>query len=221
MRKDIALLGTIGLSLSILAACSSDTTEKENPKPVKVEINNEEEKGEDIQVSGENKEETETKDTEENNVEANTAAGNFKDQVDLKIGDTGQAESTIGKYEITINSVEMKDQLDGKESMFDHFFIMDITIKNLGGQPLDAIEPINTLELTEILEGSGSNDFSQNYASIKALTGKVEPGQSVNGQAVFHGRESDKYYVTTNVGLLAAGAVKNKTTWTFDKSEAQ
>lgn len=216
MRKDITLLGTIGLRLIILAACSSDAAEKENPKPVKVEITTEEEKGEDTQVSGENKEDTEAKDAE-----ANTAGGNFKDQVDLKIGDTGQAESTIGKYEITINSVEMKDHLDGKESMFDHFFIMDVTVKNLDDQPLEAIEPINTLELTENLEGSGSNDYSQNYASIKALTGKVEPGQSIDGQAVFHGRESDKYYVTTNVGLLAAGAVKNKTTWTFDKSEAQ
>ncbi len=32
MRKDITLLGIVVLTLSILAACSSDTTEKENSK---------------------------------------------------------------------------------------------------------------------------------------------------------------------------------------------
>ncbi|WP_102272013.1 DUF4352 domain-containing protein [Cytobacillus massiliigabonensis] len=214
MRKIIVLLGTIGISLSILAACSSDTTEKE-AKPINVDINNKKEKNENVQVLGDN-----NQDTEADKVEV-TNLGNLEDQIDLKIGDTGQTETTIGKYAITIDSVTMKDEIDGKTSMFDHFFIAGITVDNIGNDPMNVLDIIDNLELSSDIDGGGAGDYSKNYQSIKALSGVIEPGKSITGEIVFHGLDSETYYIRTKKGLVKSGAVKNNTVWTFDKSEAQ
>ena len=220
MKRFLFLLVALFLSVSALAACSSESDKNGKTESTNGEVEKQPEKSEDTQGSSENKQD---EDSEENkkNQEADTSSGDFKDQTNLKIGDAGQSESTVGKYEITINSIKMKDEIEGELPMFNHFFVTDITLKNIGEIPYDAKDIIDNLELTEDLEGSGSGDYSHYFKSIKAVTGTIEPGQTVNGEIVFDGRESNKYFIRTNSGLIAAGAVKNKTTWTFAKSEAQ
>ncbi|WP_102272015.1 hypothetical protein [Cytobacillus massiliigabonensis] len=220
MKKIIVLFAATIISAGILTACSSDSTDKEEAKPIKVEMNNEEEKGEDVQVSGENKENTETDDTKKEE-KADTTIGDFKDQMDLNIGDTGQAESTLGKYQITVNNVRMENEINGESPDVDHFFVVEFTVKNIGESNIDAIETIGTLELTDDLEGGGRGEYNDFYPPSNPLKGAIEPEQSITGEVVFQGFDSDKYFIRTNSGLIAAGAVKNKTTWTFDKSEAQ
>ncbi|MEK3887596.1 DUF4352 domain-containing protein [Bacillus sp. FSL K6-3431] len=224
MKRILIMLGTLLLSITIFAACSSNSNEKENDEPIK-ENNTGEGTGEANQskdVDEQTKDENETSGDKENNEEkSNTSSGDFKDQTDLKIGDSGQAESTLGKHEITIHSVKMLDEIDGEAAMFDHFFVAEITLKNIGDKPIDAEDTIASLEITEDLEGSGSGDDSSFFNSIEALTGTIEPGQSIKGEAVFDGREANTYYIRTVSGLIASGAVKNKTTWIFEKSETQ
>ncbi|MCG7334945.1 DUF4352 domain-containing protein [Sporosarcina sp. ACRSM] len=195
MKRMIVLFGALLISSGLLVACSSSS---------------------DSEIS----DEITPKEQEKNEID-DRSSGNFQDQTNLKIGDSGQAESTLGQYEITIESVKMVDELDGEVPMFDHLFITDVTIKNIGDVAIDATETIDSLELTDSLDGSGAGDYSSYYSSITPLTGTIEPGQSITGQAVFEGRESGTYFIRVISGLIAAGGVKNETTWTFDKTEAE
>ncbi|QQZ10431.1 DUF4352 domain-containing protein [Heyndrickxia vini] len=219
MRKLMCFIGTIIVCFSILTACqSTDDNKKASAK------NND--KTSQIKVNDTNKQSTDNEqksksDLEGKNGESVPSSGDFKDQTDLKLGDTGQVESTVGKYEITIHSVKMIDEIDGQSPSLDHFFVVEVTVKNIGNKPIDAIEPIKTLELTSNPDGGGNGDDSSFYKSINALTGVIEPGKSVSGEAVFQEMDAKTYYLRTNVGLIAAKAVKNKTTWTFEKSEAK
>lgn len=77
------------------------------------------------------------------------------------------------------------------------------------------------MELAIDLEGGGRGEYNQHYPPKNPINGTIQPGQSVTGEAVFQGFDSNTYYLRTKSGLIGSGAVKNKTTWTFDKSEAQ
>ncbi|QQZ10432.1 DUF4352 domain-containing protein [Heyndrickxia vini] len=216
MKKIICFVIAMIACFSILSACQSSdnnkkTSDKNNDKTSIIKEND----------SNKQSSNTEEGSKPEDNSKNSSTTGNFKDQTNLKIGDTGKAESTVGKYEITIHSVEMKDEIEGQAPMFDHLFIAEITVKNIGDQPIDAIEPIKTLEFSSEENGSGTEDYSSYFNSIKTFSGKLQPGESLKGEAVFDGADSKKYYIRTNVGLVSSKAVKNKTTWTFEKSEAK
>lgn len=220
MRKIFILFAAAITSTGILTACSSDTTEKEKPKPIEVDINNDEEKSEDVEASSDNNQDTETKANEENKA-ADTTPANFEDQTDLKIGDTGQTESTIAKYAITLNSVKIKETVDGKSPSLDHYFLGEITLKNIGDTAFDATDIVDNLAFTEDLKFGGDGDFSKLYTEINPLVGTVEPGQTVTGDILFQGIDSETYYIRTKKGLISSGAVKNDTIWSFTKKEIQ
>lgn len=218
MKKILLLLTLAILSIGVVA-CSSNADSKKNNNQSSEEKGKVEDKETNNNDTINNNDDAEN--GEQENSDIKTSNGKFKDQTNLKIGDTGQAESTVGRYEITINSVKMKDEIDEQSPSLDHFFVAEVTVKNIGNKPIDAIEPIKTLELTSNPDGGGNGDDSSFYKSIKALTGVIEPGKSVSGEAVFQEMDAKTYYLRTNVGLIASKAVKNKTTWTFEKSEAK
>ena len=220
MKRFLFLLVALFLSVSALAACSSESDKNGKTESTNGEVEKQPEKSEDTQGSSENKQDEDSEDGKKNQ-EADTSSGDFKDQTELKIGDTGQAESTTGKYEITVNSVQMKDEINGKAPSIDHLFLVDVTVKNIGDSTIDAMERIGTLELTANLEGGGWGEDTKFYQLSNPLTGTLEPGQSVTGEVVFQGFDGETYYIRADIGLIGAGAVKNKTTWTFAKSEAQ
>ncbi|QQZ10433.1 DUF4352 domain-containing protein [Heyndrickxia vini] len=216
MRKIMCFVIAIIVCFSILSACQSSdnnkkASDKDNDKTSQVKENDSN------KLSSNNEKESKQEDNSKNS----SSTGNFKDQENLKIGDTGKAKSTVGKYEITIHSIKMKDEIEGQAPMFDHLFIAEITVKNIGDQPIDAKEPVGTLEITEDLNGSGSGDDSQFFNSVKTFEGTIEPGKTVTGEAVFDGREADTYYIRTISGLIASKTVKNNTVWSFKKSEAK
>lgn len=159
--------------------------------------------------------------SEGNDNKATTSSGEFKDQTNLKIGETAKVESTIGKYEITINSVKMKDEIGGEASQLDHFFVTEISLKNIGDQPIDALDTIGSLELTEDLKGSGYSDVSESVKISAPFSGEVKPDQTVTGEAVFEGLDSNENYIRISPGLIAAKGVKNKAIWKFEIAEAK
>ena len=220
MKRFLFLLIALFFSMSVLAACSSESDKKGKTESTNGEIEKQPGTSGDAQVSSENKQEEDSEDSKKNQ-EADTSSGNFNDQTDLKIGDTGQAESTTGKYEITVNSVQMKDEINGKVSSIDHLFLFEVTVKNIGDSTVDALERIGTLEFSNDPESGGRAEYTKSYQLSNPLTGTLEQGQSVTGEVVFQGFDSETYYIRTDIGLIGAGAVKNKTTWTFNKSEAQ
>lgn len=139
----------------------------------------------------------------------------------MKIGDTAQVETTLGKYEITIDSVKKEDTLDGEESQVDYFFVTDVTIKNIGEETIDANESKDILEITSTLEGSGFSDVSSYFDSIETIEGTLEPGESISGQVLFEEIDASEYYIRFSEGLVAAGALTNQAIWTFTLEEAE
>lgn len=227
MKRLILLFGVLLLSVGIAAACSSNTdnNEVENNVDANVEEGNNEtnENVEDENEATDANDEEMTTDVEteiENELDTSSSS-EFDDQTDLKIGDTGQMDSTLGKFEITIKSIKQVDSLDGEVSMFDHIFIADVTVKNIGDTPIDARDIITSLEITDDLEGSGSEDTSEHFMSVNALNGTIAPGESLDGEAVYEARDSDTYYIRVVSGLIASGAVKNEATWTFNNNEVE
>ena len=71
---------------------------------------------------------TETEE-EENGLEENKSDGEIGDQLDLGIGDTAVIESTIGKYEITLESAEFRSEIDGQKSELEDFILVNIDLK--------------------------------------------------------------------------------------------
>lgn len=209
MFKRMLLLPAIVLvSFSIFSACSSN---KEAEQPAN---NN--------NAANEAENTHEEKSVKESDVDkSGSSSGEFEDQIDLKIGDTGQVETTLGKYEITIESIKEVEDIDGKSPMLDRFFIAEVKLKNIGDTAIDARDAMDNIEITEDLDGSGYSDYSPHFSNTKALTGTVEPGDSVSGQAVFEGYEEDTHYIRVVSGLLAAGAVKNDVRWTFTNDDLQ
>ncbi|THG88883.1 hypothetical protein AJ85_20725, partial [Alkalihalobacillus alcalophilus ATCC 27647 = CGMCC 1.3604] len=146
----------------------------------------------------------------------------FNDQLNLGIGDTAQFSSNQGAYEITIDSIRKEKTIDGESPMFDYFIIVDLTVKNIGDSVIDVTNPVGILEQTIYLDVSGSNDMSQNFESIDALTGELQPGEQLSGEALFSVREGEEdQYIRVQPGLIAAGGVYNEAVWTFTEDEME
>ena len=220
MKRFLFLLVALFLSVSALAACSSESDKKGKTESTNGEVEKQPGTSGDAKGSNEDNEDEDSKDSKKNKV-GDTSSGDFKDQTELKIGDTGQAESTTGKYEITVNSVQMKDEINGEKPKIDHLFLVEVTVKNIGDSTIDAMERIGTLEFSNDPESGGGGEFTEFYPPSNPLTGTLEPGQSATGEVVFQGYDGETYYIRADIGLIGAGAVKNKTTWTFSKSETQ
>ncbi|KGA96959.1 hypothetical protein AJ85_03160, partial [Alkalihalobacillus alcalophilus ATCC 27647 = CGMCC 1.3604] len=145
----------------------------------------------------------------------------FNDQLELGIGDTAQISSNLGAYEITIHSLKQEETVEDKSSMFDYFIVVDVTVKNIDDETLDASNPVGVLDQTSSLEGSGSGDYSQNYETIDSISGDLQPGEERNGQVLFHARNGEEQFIRIQPGLIAAGGVYNEAVWTFTEDEME
>ncbi|MFS0689976.1 DUF4352 domain-containing protein [Sporosarcina sp. 179-K 8C2 HS] len=199
MKRLLVLTGAMLLSLSLMAACNSDSGKQGDEDSI--------EKSNDNQKN--------------NPIDAEQSSGGFKDQTDLKIGDSGETESTIGKYKITVNSVKKVDEIDGKTPSLDYYFIAEMTVENIGDEPYDVLDIIDNLNFTKSLDSGGSGDFSKLHESVNHFEGTINPGESVTGEAAFQGQDSEVYYIKTIDGLIASGAVKNQTIWSFGIRETE
>ena len=144
MKRFLFLLIAFFLSTSVLAACSSESDNKKKTESTNGGVEKQPDTSRDTKGSSEDNEAEDSEDSKKNKV-GDTSSGDFKDQTELKIGDTGQAESTLGKYEITVNSVQMKDEINGEKPKIDHLFLVEVTVKNIGDSTIDAMETIGTL----------------------------------------------------------------------------
>lgn len=218
MNRIVVIFGTVLLSIVFLTACTSDSNKEKNTETAIEETEKKVGSDKSVETLGENKKE---EDSADKNNDVDISSGEFKDQTDLKIGDTGRAASTIGNYEITLKSIKLQNELDGKKPLNAYLFITDLDIKNIGDKPINSEDIVTGLEITSNLEGSGYNDFSKFYKSLNVFNGEISPGETVSGQAIFDEMESEQYYIRITEGLVGSGAVKNQLIWNFSKSEVE
>ncbi|KMK74524.1 hypothetical protein AB990_20210 [Alkalihalobacillus pseudalcaliphilus] len=226
MKKITKALGITLLAGSILVACNSEE-DTETPNNGDNGTSDEQLEDDDNGVdegTGDEGEDDSDENTESDEGDTGGGLGSdqeFGDQLDLGIGDTAQISSNQGAYEITIHSVKHEEEIEGNSSMFDSFIVVDLTVKNIGEATIDAYDPVNILDQTYSLDSSGSNDFSTDFESIDSISGELQPGEEVTGQAVFHIDTSEEQFIRVQPGLIAADGVYNDAVWTFTEDEME
>src|SRR5699024_12451262 len=104
------------------------------------------------------KEVEETEEAEETEEDANEETqdqeeGSIEDPRDLTIKETGTFQSTLGTYEVTLESAQIVgEELDGKASLYEELIVLDLTFKNIGDETLLAEEIMADMQITDDLE---------------------------------------------------------------------
>ncbi|MGN7312382.1 hypothetical protein ACTHQ4_14905 [Alkalicoccobacillus gibsonii] len=238
MKKTLKITAITAITLGVLIACSdNEDANDSSSEPNNEEASNDSENDDDNTSTteepvdeGSNEglpEKSDFKSDDESDKESedgsgpNLGEGDTEDQLELKIGDTGQIETTINMIEVTLTNVSIEESIKDATPERDYFLVADINLKNLADDPMDITEAIGVLELTGDLEGGGGPDFSGYYDAIEPMEGSLESGQEIEGQLLFEENDFEEYYIRVNEGLIAAGGAKNQAIWTFKKEEAE
>ena len=144
-----------------------------------------------------------------------------EDQLDLSLGDTGSFVTTLGTYDMTVTSAELKEyEFEGIESELDLWILLDITIKNTSDEPLNAEDLMSSMELTEDEEGSGYMDSSGAFESVQAFEGDIAPGEEQSAQFIAYAYDEDTYYFRKSSGNIAGGS-SNQVSWQINQSDME
>jgi len=139
-----------------------------------------------------------------------------EDQLDLSLGDTGSFVTTLGTYDMTVTSAELMGyEFEGIESEIEEWVLLDVTIKNTSDEPLNAEDLIESMELTEMEEGSGYMDSAGAFDSVEEFEGEIEPGEEQSAQFIAYAYESDIYYFRKSPGNVAGGS-SNQVIWNIN-----
>ncbi|MGN8645405.1 hypothetical protein ACTNEO_04835 [Gracilibacillus sp. HCP3S3_G5_1] len=178
----------IGLLVSLaLIACSS---EEESNQAI----------DENSEVSQENDEET---------VEA-------EDKEVLSLGETGEVTGILGNYEITVNSFEILDEIEGEPSLMEVLVLVNFEVTNIDDVPIVGKDIYNGMLFDD---DDTSQENLYDFESIKMLTEEeIQPGETVEAQMLFDQNNSDYYELVFNFGALESNATI--LTWRFDADEA-
>ena len=207
------------LSVGIIG-CSSEKNEK--PAESDQSAKNKENEG---SIEDSNKENTEKDEsTEAGGTETgskppeNSSKGKPQDQENLKLGDTGVIQSTLGTAEITLKSIRKEADVKGTGSQLSHFLIADVEVKNIGEKDIKAKDWVDLLEMVWDMDGDGSENQSD-YYDVQAIDTDLAPGESAKGEAIYDTEDTDEYYLMIDRGLLSGGSVYNNVKWSFKKSD--
>ncbi|KQL57201.1 MULTISPECIES: DUF4352 domain-containing protein [Bacillaceae] len=205
MKRTTSLIATMVAIPFILGACS-DSDDGASSAPA-------EESSTTDDAGTDEDSENETDDTD-------TPAEEGEDQLDLVVGDTAIMESNVASFEFTLNSVEMVEEIDGEMPELDAYIIASITIKNVGDEPIDALETSRTFEYTDFLEGSGMPDDSEWYDEYDGVEGEIAPGDEMTGTAVYQGYIDEENHLRVKPGLTGISAI-NDAMFTFTRDELE
>lgn len=203
MKKSLVGVMALLLMATILAACSDD---KNNQPDVK--------ENDDI----EKVEETEEDANEEAPDQGNDSV---EDQRDLTIGETGTFQTTLGTYEVTLESAEIVGaELDGEASLFEELIVLELTFKNIGDDTLLAEEIMYDMQITDDLDTSGSSNGAEEFDSIEVFQGEIQPGEEKAAQFIGDIYTADEYFFRKAEGNVVAGT-SNQVIWTITDAEAR
>ncbi len=126
-NKQIAILLLLITGL-LLAACSNDNEQPEESEPAETEQTET-----DIQEEGTESESADEASTEEED-ESSSNDEYIEHQLGLSIGDTAIVVSSEEdyKYEVTVNEVSYRDELENVTLYEDTFVLADVTVKKCG-----------------------------------------------------------------------------------------
>ncbi|MBB5147057.1 hypothetical protein HNQ35_002274 [Cerasibacillus quisquiliarum] len=143
MKRLTLILTALLISTFMLVACSDDKDEaKESDNNVVNEENNDGKDNEDAEKDDDSK--------DNDDLGKRTSEITTEDQLDLKLGDTGKFDTTLGTYEMTVESAKLLEELDGKEAQFDYLILIDLKLKNTSNHDLDVDDIMTSLEVVTV-----------------------------------------------------------------------
>ena len=207
MKKILITLLTGVLSFSVLVACGNEEVETTPEDPVTEEVDDTEE------VAENNNEES--TDSNASDVEIPES------QTGLRIGETAIVQSTLGLYELTLNSAELiGTELDGEEALIDELIVLNFTYKNIGDKPFKGEDEMINFGIATEQGGYQNTNAAASFDSIEFFEGVIEPGETREAEFIADTEVADEYYFETGSGALAAGTY-NEVSWTFTDEEAR
>jgi len=228
MKKLLSFMFITVLSTGLMAACGDEGTNDEtNNEELTNGTNEAMENDEQENTASENANDenmvngTTDNDNEENGSSNNDTSGDYDDQTDLSLGDSGKIATTIGEYEVTFSNAELFTEMDGEESPRGYFVTVDISVTNLGQSEIEADDIRKNFEFSESRDGGGFSDVSAEVDSVEPFAGTIGPSETLDGQMVSVVTDIEEYFINVKGGLLSSSAVSNNLIWTFDKSEAE
>ncbi|MDO6448215.1 DUF4352 domain-containing protein [Oceanobacillus profundus] len=219
MKKLFMGLFSIALLSSLLVACNNDEQDEEvEDTPV-----TEEETSETPEDEATENEDEDTSEGEENNQEddSNESAsennGEYpENQEGLGIGDTGHIGSNFGEFEITLNSVEIKDEVANDPSREGNYVLVDVTVKNLTNEPIPGADALGNTFLSTDRESTGFGWF--NMDGVAEEWPEIAPGESHTGVLLYDLPVNDLYVL--NTGRNFSG-LSNVVAFEFTQDEAK
>ncbi|OZU89884.1 hypothetical protein CIL03_01725 [Virgibacillus indicus] len=219
MKRLLFNLFIVMLLAGILAACSDDqdnTDEENNQEEQTEEETNTDEEQESESDEG-NASDSEEDSSEESGDTGSAPDEKAEDQLKLSIGDTGTITNNFSKHEITLNSVEIKEEAGGEPSQQGNYVIVDLTVKNLGEDALSADDALGSTELATEHGDSGMPWFFIEGVA-EEWPGQIESGESQSGVLLFDIQKSDSYALQTAVDL---DSLSNQISFIFSADEAK
>ena len=212
------------LAIFVLAACSNDedltVDENNNTETVATDY---------TETQNDNGvDEGETEDEKENDGSSNSESSNSsffevteEPQMELLLGDKGLVQTSIGTYELTLESAEIiGTELDGEETLFDELIVLDLTFKNIGDMPIIAEDIMYNLGIASDLDHTNNDNSAKFFESIENFEGEIAPGEEVKTQFISDIYTAEEYYFRPNLGPVAAGT-SNDLLWTIHDEEAR
>ncbi|RDW21719.1 hypothetical protein [Oceanobacillus chungangensis] len=226
MKKILTLLTILIATTLFLSACGDEKEPTADTTPTESQDNTGEDSAteepvEDTEKGTDSTQEDDSNTGEDSATSKNDLNINTKDQLDLKIGDTGKFDTTIGQFEITLDNAKLiTDGLDGEVSQLDDLILLDITIKNTSGKTMLLEEILQSTVVKDDLESTGTSNGAEYFDSVEELKGEIADGEEISGQFITDVYESEEYYLAQESGAIAAGTT-NQVIWTIPVSEIQ
>ncbi|MBP2077505.1 DUF4352 domain-containing protein [Oceanobacillus polygoni] len=218
MKRLCMALFSIALLTSLLVACNNEeqgeevdpvTEEGTSESPEEDATENEDE--EDNSEGEQNTQEDETTESSSEN------SGEFpEDQEGLGIGDTGHIGNNFAEYEITLNSVEIQEEVAGEPTREGNYVLVDVTVKNLTNEPLSGTDALGNTFLSTDRESTG---FAWFYIDgVAEEWPEIAPGESHTGVLLYDLPVNDLYVLNTGRNF---SDLSNEVAFEFTQEEAE
>ncbi|QGH34099.1 hypothetical protein GI584_08730 [Gracilibacillus salitolerans] len=134
----------------------------------------------------------------------------------LRLGETGEVSGVLGNYEITVNSFEILDEIEGEPSLMEILVLVHFEVTNIDDLPIVGKDVYNGRLFNDENTSQGN---LYDFESVKMLTEEeIQPGETVEAEMLFDQDNSDYYELVFNFGALESNATI--LTWRFDANEA-
>lgn len=146
----------------------------------------------------------------------------LQDELNLHIGESGLAESELGKAKITLESVELvdKDALE-EDAKYAPLFVMHVRVQNVGEE---SFSPEEVLSSGLLLGPDDDRGMKWMYYELSEEWEEVlKPDEETKGVIVFSHPEEEEYELIFGDKRSSSSHVvsSNKTSFAFKNSEIE